>query len=176
MHDPSGGVLVVRRAASHDACDVAALINAAFAEYRGKLKPEASALREDATTIAPQLASPSGGAVAFRMDAAGSASRPLGAALYRPEDGDLYLGRLAVPPPARGQGLAGALIRFVEDEARRRGCAGIVLGVRIALPGNQRLFAGHGFVEVSRHTHDGFAQPTWIRMRKTLHGLMLPTG
>jgi hypothetical protein len=72
----------------------------------------------------------------------------------------------------RGGGVAGALIRFVEDEARRRHCAGVVLGVRIALPENQRLFARHGFVAVSRHAHDGYAAPTWIKMRKSLQSMV----
>jgi predicted N-acetyltransferase YhbS len=176
MASDAGGLIVVRRAAQADAAHVAALVNAAFGEYRGHLKPEPSALREDADTVAPQLTAPAGGAVALRINGNGTPSAPVGVVLFRPEDADLYLGRLAVPPESRGRGIAGALIRFVEDEARRRGCPGIVLGVRIALPDNQRLFARHGFREVSRHAHDGYAQPTWIKMRKCLQAPPLPTG
>ena len=176
MTPDAGGLIVVRRAAQADAAHVAALVNAAFDEYRGRLKPEASALREDADTIAPQLTAPAGGAVAQRINGNGVPSAPIGVVLFRLEDDDLYLGRLAVPPASRGRGVAGALIRFVGDEARRRGCPGIVLGVRIALPDNQRLFARHGFMEISRHAHEGYAQPTWIKMRKSLQAPPPPTG
>ncbi|HEX2889860.1 GNAT family N-acetyltransferase [Vineibacter terrae] len=165
MADTSS-TLVVRRATEADAARVADMINTAFAEYHGKLAPAPSALAETAQSVAPQLASPAGGAVAVRLDAPAVI---VGAVLFRPEDRDLYFGRLSVPLDQRRHGVAGALIRFVEDEARRRECAGIVLGVRLALPENQRLFARHGFAEVSRHAHDGYAQPTWIKMRKHLH-------
>ena len=53
---------------------------------------------------------------------------------------DLYFGRLAVVPEARGQGIARRLIEAVEDEARRRELAGVRLGVRIVLTENQQLF------------------------------------
>jgi predicted N-acetyltransferase YhbS len=165
--EPSGTILV-RRATADDAADIAALINAAFAQYRGRLDPQPSALSETAETLAPQIAAPAGAAVALRLERSGSTGPAMGAVLYRPEEQDLYLGRLAVAPGARRSGIAGALIRFVEDEARRRDCPGIVLGVRLAVPDNQRLFARHGFVEVSRHAHDGYAHPTWMRMRKDL--------
>lgn len=164
----TGRTIVVRRATAADAAGLAALINAAFLEYRGKLDPEAGALSESAETIAPQLAAPGGGAVALRIDGSGGAAATVGGVLFKPDGEDLYLGRLAVPPDRRGTGAAAALVRFIEDEARRRDCAGVVLGVRITLPGNQRLFARHGFVEISRHAHEGYANPTWIRMRKSL--------
>lgn len=160
--------IVVRRATAADAADIAGMINTAFAQYLGRLKPNPGALAETAETIAQQLASPAGGAVALRVNGACGPPAIMGTVLFKPEERDLYFGRLAVPPDRRGQGVAGALIRFVEDEARRRDCAGIVLGVRIVLPENQSLFARHGFAEISRHAHDGYVEPTWIKMRKPL--------
>ncbi|MCW5747333.1 MAG: GNAT family N-acetyltransferase [Alphaproteobacteria bacterium] len=157
--------IVVRRAAVSDAPHMAALIHAAFGEFRGRLQPESGALSESADAIAAQLAAPAGGAVALRPGDAGDA---VGCVLFRPQDDDLYLGRLSVPPALRGRGIAGALIRFVEDEARRRGCAGVVLGVRIVLRDNKRLFEHHGFVEIARTAHDGFDAPTSITLRKSL--------
>jgi ribosomal protein S18 acetylase RimI-like enzyme len=167
----SPGTIVVRRARDADAAAIAGLVNAAFAQYRGRLVPEAGALAESAASIAAHLAMPAGAAVALRTDDGGGLYIA-GTVLFRPEGPDLYLGRLSVPPHGRGRGVAGALVRFVEDEARRRGCPGIVLGVRIALPDNQRLFRRHGFAEVSRHAHDGYDTPTWIRMRKPLCGVL----
>ncbi|HJQ59676.1 MAG TPA: GNAT family N-acetyltransferase [Vineibacter sp.] len=160
--------IVVRRATVDDAERIAALVDAAFAEYRGKLQPESGALAETTDSIARQLVAPAGGAVAWRMAGAGAIGEVVGAVLFKPQDANLYFGRLSVPPAARGLGVAGALIRFVEDEARRRGCAGVALGVRVTLPDNQRLFARHGYVEVSRSAHDGYAYPTSIEMRKQL--------
>jgi ribosomal protein S18 acetylase RimI-like enzyme len=83
-------------------------------------------------------------------------------------EGDLYFGRLAVLPEARGTGLAKRLIGAVEDEARRRGLPGVRLGVRIALEANQRLFNSLGYREISREAHPGFDHPTSINMRKPL--------
>jgi predicted N-acetyltransferase YhbS len=167
-------VIVVRPARAADVGQIAALIAAAFAEYRGKLKPESGALSETVDSIGRQLVAPGGGAIAYRAAGGGLAGTLAGAVLFQPRDADLYFGRLSVPPAQRGLGIAGALIRFVEDEARRRGCIGVTLGVRIALSDNQRLFARHGFVELSRSAHEGFAEPTTITMRKSLQATFQP--
>ena len=71
-------------------------------------------------------------------------------------------------PTARGLGLAARLIEAVEAEARARGLPGVRLGVRIALPANQRLFDSLGYREISREAHPGFDHPTSINMRKAL--------
>jgi ribosomal protein S18 acetylase RimI-like enzyme len=88
--------------------------------------------------------------------------------MIKPVEGDLYLGRLAVVPSARGRGIARRLVQGVEDEAARRGLTGVRLGVRIVLTENQRLFAALGYVETSREAHPGFDHPTSITMRKSL--------
>ena len=59
-------------------------------------------------------------------------------------------------------------IAAVETEARRRGLAGVRLGVRVVLTENQRLFAALGYIETSREPHPGFDYPTSINMRKAL--------
>jgi ribosomal protein S18 acetylase RimI-like enzyme len=94
----------------------------------------------------------------------------LGCVMTKPVDDDLYFGRLAVLPTARGRGLARRLVAAVETDASRRGLAGVRLGVRIALVENQQLFAALGYVETSRAAHPGFDQPTYITMRKPLCG------
>ena len=154
--------LTVRRATTDDSASIAGLINAAFAGYRPWLVPPSGALEETIATIAAQLAGVCGAAIAERD------GEPCARVLFRPEGADLYFGRLSVLPAHRGSGVADAMVAFVEDEARVRGCPGVVLEVRIALPANQRLFARLGYVEIARHAHTGFADPTWIEMRKTL--------
>jgi ribosomal protein S18 acetylase RimI-like enzyme len=88
--------------------------------------------------------------------------------MIKPVDGDLYFGRLAVTPSARGRGIARRLVEAVEAEAARRGLAGVRLGVRIVLSENQRFFTALGYVETSREAHPGFDYPTSINMRKAL--------
>lgn len=151
-----------RRATLADAAILAALINEAFAEYRPWLVPPSGALAETEQTIAAELASQYG---AFLAESAGAA---VGCVLFRPEDPDLYFGRLSVPVAHRGKGIAHLLVEAVEAEARLQGRPGVVLGVRIALPANQRLFARLGYEEIARHAHPGFSEPTWIEMRKAI--------
>jgi ribosomal protein S18 acetylase RimI-like enzyme len=73
-----------------------------------------------------------------------------------------------VIPWARGRGIARRLVEAVEDEACRRGLAGVRLGVRIVLTENQRFFTSLGYVETAREAHPGFDHPTSISMRKAL--------
>jgi len=154
--------LVLRAARATDAPVIAATIVAAFEKYRGKLVPESGALLETPDGIAAELAQGSSAVLAEQ------GGRVVGCVMMKPEDGDLYFGRLSVVPAARGGGIARRLIEAVEDEAQRRELAGARLSVRIVLTENQRLFASLGYTEWSRGTHDGFDRPTWINMRKAL--------
>ena len=153
---------VLRRATLADSAAIAAVIAAAFAQYRGRLVPESGAFRETPESIAGELAKGAGAIVAERN------GELLGCVLVEEMEGDLYFGRLSVLPVARGLGLARTLIAAVEAEARRRGLAGVRLGVRIVLTANQRLFASLGYRETSREAHPGFDRPTSINMRKPL--------
>jgi ribosomal protein S18 acetylase RimI-like enzyme len=154
--------LVLRAGTLADAAAIAATIAAAFEQYRGKLVPESGAFAETADNIAKQLQSGSGAIVAERN------GRMLACVMTETQQGDLYFGRLAVLPEARGLRLARRLIAAVEAEARRRGLPGVRLGVRVVLTENQRLFGALGYVETSREPHPGFDYPTSINMRKAL--------
>lgn len=154
--------LVLRAGTLADAPAIAATIAAAFEQYRGKLVPESGAFAETADNIAKQLEDGSVALVAERN------GRLLACVMTDLQEGDLYFGRLAVLPDARGLGLAKRLIAAVEAEARRRGLPGVRLGVGVVLTENQRLFAALGYVETSREPHPGFTYPTSINMRKAL--------
>lgn len=154
--------LRIRIAGGAEAGILADLIAAAFSSYAGDLDPPSSALRETLETIAGHLAD---GQAAL----AETAGVPIGCVLFKAvSPAEVYLGRLAVLPAWRGHGVARALIGFVEERARGQQARILSLGVRIALPGNQRLFAACGFREVSRSAHPGFSEPTSIRMEKAL--------
>ena len=152
----------LRPATIADAPAIAATITAAFAQYRGKLVPESGAFGETADAIAVELRKGASAIVAERN------GEMLGCVITSLQEGDLYFGRLSVLPAARGLGLAKRLIAAVEDAARCRGLPGVRLGVRIALPDNQRLFNALGYREISREAHPGFDHPTSINMRKAL--------
>ena len=154
--------LVLRAARAADASALAATIAAAFEQYRGRLVPESGAFRETAEAIATEFATGAGAIIAERN------GETLGCVMIQEMEGDLYFGRLSVLPAARGTGLARRLIAAVEAEARRRGLAGVRLGVRVVLTENQRLFASMGYLETSREPHPGFDHPTSINMRKPL--------
>jgi predicted N-acetyltransferase YhbS len=163
--DPKGvmsDTVVLRSAVAGDAACITATIAAAFEQYRGRLVPESGAFRETADGISRELAT---GSDAFIAEQDGEAQ---GCVMIKPVDRDLYFGRLAVTPSARGRGIARRLVEAVEDEACRRGLAGVRLGVRIVLTENQRFFSSLGYVETSREAHPGFDHPTSITMRKAL--------
>jgi ribosomal protein S18 acetylase RimI-like enzyme len=154
--------LVLRTATTADATTIAATIAAAFMQYRGRLVPESSAFRETPDAITEQIGAGSSVIVAERNGVM------IGCVVAESMEGDLYFGRLAILPEARGLGLAKRLIGAVEEEARRLGLPGVRLGVRIALVDNQRLFRSLGYREISREAHPGFDHPTSINMRKAL--------
>jgi len=141
--------ILLRAATAVDAPTLAAIIAASFEEYRGKLEPESGAFRETAEAIEAELAKESGAIIAERN------GEVVGCVMVKILEGDLYLGRLAVVPAARGLGIARRLVEAVEDEARRRELAGVQLGVRIVLTENQRFFTSLGYVEISREAHEG---------------------
>jgi ribosomal protein S18 acetylase RimI-like enzyme len=157
--------VTIRRAGVTDAAALATTIVAAFEQYRGNLIPDSGALQERTDTILTELSSGSAAIVAEQNRAI------VGCVMIKAMDGDLYFGRLSVLPAARGYGFAHRLVAAVEDEGRRRGCAGVRLSVRVSLPENQMFFASLGYVETGREAHRGFDHSTTIHMRKELSAL-----
>ncbi len=153
--------VVLRPLCRSDAEAAAALIRAAFAAQPVPLDPPASALGVTTDTLATHLAR-GGGTVAE------SGARIIGVVLWEAGGDELPISRLAVHPAARRQGIARALLGTAEAAARQRGLARLRLGTQLALAGNRRLFASCGFVEIGRHAHPGYAEPTWVEMEKRL--------
>ncbi len=153
------GDFEMRRLAPADAPEIAALIRAAFAAQGVVTDPPSSALRETADAVARKLAA--GGGVGASLG-----NRWIGALLWAPEAGSLYLGRLAVAPEFRGRGLAGRLIAEGETEARAMGLSRVTAQARIGLARNRALFARLGFAEVDTRSHRGHAEPTIVVMEK----------
>jgi N-acetylglutamate synthase-like GNAT family acetyltransferase len=150
--------LLLRPAVPEDAAKIAALIRLAFSRQTVVTDPLPSALKETETSIRAHFAG-GGGAVI---------EGPAACLLWEMKDGGLYVGRLAVHPDWRGQGLAKRLIAAAEAEARKRGLARLFLSTRLVLVDNRKLFAACGFVETSEEAHPGYAWPTFVNMEKWL--------
>jgi predicted N-acetyltransferase YhbS len=144
-----------------DAEAAAALIRAAFAAQDAVTDPPSSALKETAEIVLAKLAA--GGGVA-----ALAGGELVALALFQPDTDALYIGRLAVAPSRRGQGLAGRLLALCEDEARLRNFARTRLRVRLDLDGNRRLFERRGYRETAQLAHPGYERPTFAVMEKPL--------
>jgi ribosomal protein S18 acetylase RimI-like enzyme len=152
---------VIRTAAPAEAAVLLAVMRRAFGEYRGVLQPESSVFIETVDQIAAKLAG-GGGFLALAGD------RPVGCIIAEVKDGHGYLGRLAVDPDLRRQGLARRLMLAGEGFSRDRGMTRTEVQVRIALTGNIALFQSLGYRETGRGTHAGFARPTYLVMEKSL--------
>ena len=139
----------------------AALIRAAFAEQGVQTTPPSSALRETTEIVAGKLAA-GGGMGAYAR------GELVALVLWAPEPDGLYLGRLAVAPDWRGQGLAARLVALGEEEALRRGLPKARVHARVQLPLNIALFQRLGYVEVERRAHPGLDKPTISVMEKAL--------
>jgi GNAT superfamily N-acetyltransferase len=78
--------------------------------------------------------------------------RAVGSVRFRvdPEDG-LYFFRLGVVPEARGQGVARALLCWLEARARDAACGRIWCQVRLGVARNVRLYRTSGFRLCQQH-------------------------
>ncbi len=91
------------------------------------------------------------------------------ASIFLNRKGDaLYVGKLAVNPEARRQGLATRLVAHAEERARELGFGTLELQTRIELVENHRTFESMGFQKIAETTHPGYDRPTSILMRKRL--------
>ncbi|MET9230380.1 GNAT family N-acetyltransferase [Lentzea sp. NPDC003310] len=63
----------------------------------------------------------------------------------------LYIDDLSTLPSARGRGHASALLRWVDDEARRLGCVGVHLDSGTPRHDAHRLYLASGFVIPAFH-------------------------
>lgn len=93
---------------------------------------------------------------------------PVACVQLTPRSDVLYLGKLAVDPGYRRQGLARRLVDLAEARARALGLRAVELKARIELTENHATFRALGFEEVGRTNHPGFDRPTSITFRKNL--------
>lgn len=129
----------IRIATPDDAKLIYEITQAAFSEYRGVLPSVPTALGE--TLEETQQSLKEGGAilaVSSRGDAAGTAR-------YKLLPNCFYIGRVAVLPSYRRQGLGGLLMNYLENLARQTDKAELRLGTRQTLPGNVAFYRSLGY-------------------------------
>jgi ribosomal protein S18 acetylase RimI-like enzyme len=144
---------------------VAALVGQAFQEYDGKLDPPSSAHRETTELVRQRM---TGGRVVLAVRDA----EVVGCCFYEYKDDHLYFSRLSVLPAYRRRGIGERLITYVEAQARMRQLGRVRLGVRLALEHLGAYYKRLGYELVKYRRHEGYAQPTYIIMEKSL----APTG
>ena len=140
---------------------IAALIRRAFAQYRGRIQPEASALRESADSVRSAMETD-------RVVVARREGRIIGCIAIQQRADLAVARRLAVDPAERRRGVGGALMAEAEVLARGLGFARLRVETRLALAENRMFFKALGFVEGTQASHPGFAHPTYVELEKTL--------
>jgi ribosomal protein S18 acetylase RimI-like enzyme len=145
-----------------DAVTVHRITQAAYAEYRGLLKPPSGVERERAADVERALEE-GGAVVAWVGDTAVATGR------FRAEAEYLHVERLAVLPAHRGQGIARALLAYFEEFARRSNLREVRLEARLSLPRNVALYQAVGYQICSLHAYPE-GTDTWAQLAKPVAG------
>lgn len=153
--------LTIREATEADFPAALAVMHAAFAEFEQQLDPPSGVHRETVASLRTRMGA--GGLLLAEQD-----GQLIGMVLYRPEEDQLYLGRLAVLPAFRQRGIGSLLIAAVEQRACTLGLARVGLAVRVALADQRASYERRGYRVISIHAHAGYDQPTFVKMQKTL--------
>jgi GNAT superfamily N-acetyltransferase len=152
---------LLREATEAEAATVAALIRAAFEEYRGQLDPPSGAHNETAETVREKMKT-------ARAVLALVGETAVGCVLYEVGSDFVYFSRLAVLPEHRHRGLGRALMDYVEARCWEWKRPRLTLGVRVALAEQRATYERLGFRPVETRTHEGYAEPTYLMMEKEI--------
>jgi len=142
-----------RMTATEDFARVLALIQTTFAFMEGRINPPSSAGRLTADDLA--RAAQTGEVWAIE-----DPGRLIACVVLTPKPDHLYLGKLAVDPAFRRQGLAAQLVRCAAQRTLALGLPELRLETRVELTENHAAFRAMGFTETARSAHPGFDRPT----------------
>lgn len=150
----------VRRAGKiEDWAAIHALVADAFAYMDGRIDPPSSIHRWSPDRFAAEAQT----GVAYIAEGDGAL---LGCGYGKAAGDAWYIGKIAVAPDARRRGVARAIVRMAEADAKRNGLAALELESRIELTENHQAFAALGFAKTRETAHPGHDRPTSITMRK----------
>jgi ribosomal protein S18 acetylase RimI-like enzyme len=163
--EPANRTITLRAATVDDAPAIFALTRAAFEEFRHRLDPPSGALHETLESLVESAFQPDHGVTLAFVD-----GEPAGVLRWsiHPQRDHLYVGRVAVLPAYRQQGVASALMRWADAHACALGLPAVQFGVRLQAPENIRFYQRLGYQISGYAQHAGFDQPTFVWMRKDL--------
>jgi len=142
-----------RMTGAEDFAPALALIRASFTYMEGRIDPPSSVHR---LTLADLARSAETGEVWVIEDP----GRIIACVVLTPRPDHLYLGKLAVAPDFRQQGLARQLVERALVQTRARGLPELRLETRVELTENHATFRALGFRETGRTAHPGHDRPT----------------
>lgn len=139
------------------------LMRAAFAEY-GHLVPPSGANLESVADVVKAMEQ--GGAII-----AWQSGEPVGAARYRVDPDELYVGRVSVPPEYRGYGIGAGLMRYMERIALEYDRRSIRVGVRMQLPQNVTFYQRLGYELVTIEDHPSGMEKSARLVKRLIGGV-----
>jgi GNAT superfamily N-acetyltransferase len=151
----------VREARRDEAGVLRDVLVRAFTEYEGRLDPPSGVHSETVASLADKLKE--GGALICEVGGVA-----VGCVFYAPKADYLYVGRLAVLPEWRRQGIGDVLLRAAEGRADAFGVRRIRLGVRLALGQLRVYYEARGYVPTAFRSHAGHTEATYVEMEKAL--------
>jgi len=125
---------------------IVTVIHHAFSARR-VLDPPATALSENATTVAAAIAEHGG--LLVLIDGV-----PAGALLFKQTGDVLTLRCVSVDPRHQGHGVASAMVGCAEEAAVRRGVTRVDLIARVELPDTVEFWRRRGYSVVEQHDHN----------------------
>jgi ribosomal protein S18 acetylase RimI-like enzyme len=167
--------LMTRPAGVEDAELVHGLIQAAFEEYRDTVPVLPGALNETLDEVRARVAegrtllvfnssgfgtlaglanAKPGETVTFDLMAMlDTFTEPVGTIAYEPREGYMYVGRVAVHPEWRRQGIGRMLMQHIEEMTPPLGLTRLRLGTRESMPTNVAFYESLGYRIVEREPH-----------------------
>jgi ribosomal protein S18 acetylase RimI-like enzyme len=171
--------LIFKQATEEDAPDVHALIQLAFGEYRDSIPVSPGALNDTLEAITDAVRK---GTTIILLDGElelldGIITYPstenaqlVGTARYETRPDYLYVGRVAVHPDHRRQGIGASLMRHIEGLAPSLGYTRLHLETRASMPGNIAFYEGLGYTIVN-HTPNPKGPDINVSFEKELTGV-----
>ena len=145
----------LRSATGADAPKVAALVNAAYRHYVGRIGMAPRPMTEDYADVIANR----------QVTVAESNGTIVGVIVLAVDDEGFVIDNVAVDPSHRGQGLGKTLLEYAEAEARQAGFDSIYLYTHENMTENLAIYSRIGYVEYDRRSQGEFSL---VYMRKHL--------
>lgn len=153
--DGQAGEGRIRAARSDDASAIEALVHRAYRKYLERMDRKPAPMTADYAELIAR-----GGLWVLEVD-----GTLAGAILLQVADTYLHINNVAVSPDYQGRGLGARLLRFAENEARRRGTDELRLYTNEKMHENVAIYQRLGWLRYAEGEEGGFRR---IFMKKTL--------